>query len=932
MSDTELWQAWRERGDAEAFTTLVERYLDMVYATARRILGNTHDAEDVAQDCFIALLKGRVKVKHPLGPWLHCVARNRALDRIKGETRRRDRDRAWQQEQHTPSEASIDDILQHVDDAIDALPADLRTAIVGRFLEGKTNAALGQACGVGESTIRLRVNNGVSSIRETLKHRGIITTAAALGALLETNLSSAAPTTLRHSIAKLTMATPAPAKGALSTGRMPVAVLATAAVVVFAIFAGPRILSGSLDRSAVVAVTTAPIATKADTEAASPSHPAALSLASAAAPSRLHSESTEPLDPVVPEAEPEEPEEPTSTLSGTVHDHRGYPLPGAIVTVASHGYSYELQGTQVFAATTDANGAYTVSGIQHRKTYWGYSTRHSSKGKEFSGLIRFDPPNRSSHLQVWVSAEGYRTMGEQNVPVEAGSTKREVDFTLSPGVGVRGRVCWPDGQPLKRAAVILHGALDTQGRPQPGWMEIQSTDENGEYLFGLNHEGTIFLQVVAANGQPAVFTNVPATIDSAPLLTMPEPAALSGTIRRADGTPLVHAGISVQGRVPYVGDDPDFARQIESYDGRILAPVIEQTYTDEQGNFKFPVFAAVADAVLFVSAPLLEDGAQTERLLAHHIGPLPGGEATRVDVVLPGERESMTLAISVIGIQTGKPLPHTSVHIQKLGDEHGLPLPAGFESPHYPVTRNLSDPGTYALWPYYNNRPHEGTRALYGQELPWAPGTEKSITFRIPEPFTLSARIVDPMGDPIPGAEVAYISDGSDVQRGISDEEGRFEWNGFAPGGPGYMRASKEGYTTNEFPAIFGEPGATYPEQTIVLVPTGGIEGRMLAEDGSPLANTIVQLLFELSSESFLRYQVDTNTVSTTVNTEADGSFVWLDGVPATEGSFSASLVTRPQVAHRSTPISITPEPGAVLQLGPITLTPPPEHNEASPQ
>ena len=97
-SDSTLWQQWQHRRDPDAFAEIVSRHSGMVYGVCTRILGNGTDAQDAAQDCFIELLNGRVNVQSSLAPWLYTVAVRRALNRVKAETRRRQRER-----QFTPS-------------------------------------------------------------------------------------------------------------------------------------------------------------------------------------------------------------------------------------------------------------------------------------------------------------------------------------------------------------------------------------------------------------------------------------------------------------------------------------------------------------------------------------------------------------------------------------------------------------------------------------------------------------------------------------------------------------------------------------------------------------------------------------------------------------------------------------------------------------
>ena len=52
QSDRSLIQRWQREADGDAFSELVRRHAQMVFAAANRILRNAADAEEVAQDSF----------------------------------------------------------------------------------------------------------------------------------------------------------------------------------------------------------------------------------------------------------------------------------------------------------------------------------------------------------------------------------------------------------------------------------------------------------------------------------------------------------------------------------------------------------------------------------------------------------------------------------------------------------------------------------------------------------------------------------------------------------------------------------------------------------------------------------------------------------------------------------------------------------------
>ncbi|WP_033961361.1 RNA polymerase sigma factor [Psychroserpens jangbogonensis] len=72
-------------GDTNSFTILVDRYKDLVFTLALRMLKNREEAEEVAQDTFIKTYKSLEKFKgdSKFSTWIYRVTYNSCLDRIK---------------------------------------------------------------------------------------------------------------------------------------------------------------------------------------------------------------------------------------------------------------------------------------------------------------------------------------------------------------------------------------------------------------------------------------------------------------------------------------------------------------------------------------------------------------------------------------------------------------------------------------------------------------------------------------------------------------------------------------------------------------------------------------------------------------------------------------------------------------------------------
>ncbi|MBU6500604.1 MAG: RNA polymerase sigma factor [Patescibacteria group bacterium] len=74
-----------QRGDAQAFGTLVERYEDKLIRYARRFLRSSDDAEDLVQETFIKAysnIKG-FDTKRRFSPWIYRIAHNEFVNSMR---------------------------------------------------------------------------------------------------------------------------------------------------------------------------------------------------------------------------------------------------------------------------------------------------------------------------------------------------------------------------------------------------------------------------------------------------------------------------------------------------------------------------------------------------------------------------------------------------------------------------------------------------------------------------------------------------------------------------------------------------------------------------------------------------------------------------------------------------------------------------------
>lgn len=200
IDDATLLQQYARDGSEEAFAELVRRHFAGVYSAAvRRVDGDAHRAQDVAQIVFTSLARNAATLsRHPaLLGWLHAATRSAAIDLLRAERRRRAREEKTHimNEIDSSPEGSADweKLRPVLDDVIDELDPQDREAVLLRFFSDKPFAAVGAALRVSEEAARKRVTRALDDLGQRLSRRGISSTGAALGVLLANQAVVAAP-------------------------------------------------------------------------------------------------------------------------------------------------------------------------------------------------------------------------------------------------------------------------------------------------------------------------------------------------------------------------------------------------------------------------------------------------------------------------------------------------------------------------------------------------------------------------------------------------------------------------------------------------------------------------------------------------------------------------------------------------------------------
>lgn len=204
VEDVELLREYAANQCETAFRTLVERHVDMVYATALRQVRDAHLAEEATQAVFIALAR-KARGLSPstvLAGWLFRAAQFAAAKVQRAEVRRKHwEQQAAQMEPNPPdSAAAWEQMSPQLNEALNELDEPDRDALLLRFFESKTMAQVGRALGTSEGAAKMRIARALEQLRGIFNARGIAVPVTVLAAALSTSSTQAAPTGLAATI------------------------------------------------------------------------------------------------------------------------------------------------------------------------------------------------------------------------------------------------------------------------------------------------------------------------------------------------------------------------------------------------------------------------------------------------------------------------------------------------------------------------------------------------------------------------------------------------------------------------------------------------------------------------------------------------------------------------------------------------------------
>jgi len=169
--DEHHWVRKAQAQDTAAFEALYRLHVDKVYGLCLRMTGNASEAEDCVQDAFIqAWTKlDKFRGESAFGTWMHRVAVNTVLGRMRKSRREQDRIRAVTEVSSIPEAIGDNGGLQDLELAINELPSGARHVFVLHGVYGYSHDETSGMLGIAEGTSKAQYHRARRLLAQQLK-------------------------------------------------------------------------------------------------------------------------------------------------------------------------------------------------------------------------------------------------------------------------------------------------------------------------------------------------------------------------------------------------------------------------------------------------------------------------------------------------------------------------------------------------------------------------------------------------------------------------------------------------------------------------------------------------------------------------------------------------------------------------------------------
>jgi len=173
-ADEQAFVRRAQRADAAAFEALYRLHVGKVYGLCLRMTGNAAEAEDCTQDAFIQAWSklDRFRGDSAFGTWMHRVAVNAVLGRMRRSRREQDRLQAVHELQGPRTTNGDSGGLQDLQQAMERLPSGARHVFVLHAVYGYSHEETGDMLGIASGTSKAQLHRAKRLLAQQLDTDG----------------------------------------------------------------------------------------------------------------------------------------------------------------------------------------------------------------------------------------------------------------------------------------------------------------------------------------------------------------------------------------------------------------------------------------------------------------------------------------------------------------------------------------------------------------------------------------------------------------------------------------------------------------------------------------------------------------------------------------------------------------------------------------
>ena len=181
----QVWIDAARNGDPLAFEQLIHLYEKRVFALTRRMCKNPADAEEAAQEAFLAAWQGLkfFRGESSFSTWLYRLASNACVDLLRKEGRHQaaagpslnDEETVLELPDEAPTPHALAEqaeLRRQIEEGLAALPEEYRTVLVLREIHQQSYDEIAEILSLDLGTVKSRISRGRKRLRKFLLESG----------------------------------------------------------------------------------------------------------------------------------------------------------------------------------------------------------------------------------------------------------------------------------------------------------------------------------------------------------------------------------------------------------------------------------------------------------------------------------------------------------------------------------------------------------------------------------------------------------------------------------------------------------------------------------------------------------------------------------------------------------------------------------------